>query len=509
MRKRKVCLILASLLLAGAVSSPVLAQGDQLDSDIRLFTVLTALNLVGFDDGFGSPSDSPVRRAIREDLKNFDGSSLELLRNFYGQFKKSDPGENLSQYISFALICDGPPTFDTRAELPTDLPEDVRPLRPLSRILGEFYQQADIEKLWNTYQLAYEEEILRYQEPLIPALFEAGGYLRVGPSSREVQSFRVLFSLLGTPNTVHTRSYRGDVIVVVHPSTEIRVNEIRQAFLMHLLDRLSIRYATEVSKKDVLARFALFAPALEDSYKTNFQLLVSKSLATAVEIRLGEAEDAPARVQAAMEQGYILTAYFHEQLEQYEKQGQDMSHYYPEMIKSIDLRREAARLQNLNFAPAPARARPRPARPQVSELDRTLREAELFLRDDDAGKARAKFLEVLEKDGRNAQAHYGLGRVALTEGDPDLARNSFSQTIDVSTDPHLTAMSHIYIARIEDLFDNRELAVEHYRLALEAGDSSERVRSLAEQGLAGPFTPPSREAREEGVQDGGNEPDRQ
>jgi len=278
---------------------------------------------------------------------------------------------------------------------------------------------------------------------------------------------------------------------------------------MHLLDRLSIRYATEVSKKDVLARFALFAPALEDSYKTNFQLLVSKSLATAVEIRLGEAEDAPARVQAAMEQGYILTAYFHEQLEQYEKQGQDMSHYYPEMIKSIDLRREAARLQNLNFAPAPARARPRPARPQVSELDRTLREAELFLRDDDAGKARAKFLEVLEKDGRNAQAHYGLGRVALTEGDPDLARNSFSQTIDVSTDPHLTAMSHIYIARIEDLFDNRELAVEHYRLALEAGDSSERVRSLAEQGLAGPFTPPSREAREEGVQDGGNEPDRQ
>ena len=55
--------LIAILLLA----APLAAQeGNQLDGDIRLFTVLTALNVAGYDQGLGSPSDSPVRQAIRE-----------------------------------------------------------------------------------------------------------------------------------------------------------------------------------------------------------------------------------------------------------------------------------------------------------------------------------------------------------------------------------------------------------------------------------------------------------
>ena len=91
--------------------SPVHGQepeGNQLDSDIRLFTVLTAINLAGYDNGFGSPSDSAVRRVVRGDLEGFQGASLTRLKNFYEQFKLDDPGANLSQYISFALMC-GPP----------------------------------------------------------------------------------------------------------------------------------------------------------------------------------------------------------------------------------------------------------------------------------------------------------------------------------------------------------------------------------------------------------------
>ncbi len=482
------------LLALSAGSRPLLAQGDQLDTDIRLFTVLTALNVAGFDDGLGSPSDSPVRTAIREDLKDFQGSSLELLRNSYQQFKQDDAGENLSQYISFALLCEGPPTFEIKAELPTDLPPDVRPLRALSPVFAEFYQQAGIERLWAKYQPAYEAEIVRYQEPLIQALFEAGGYLRVSPTSRQSQSFKVIFSLLATPNSIHTRSYRGAVIVVVAPSRELRVEEIRHAFLMHHLDPLSIRFAAEIDKKEVLSRFAMFAPALEDSYKTNFQLLVTKSLVKAVEARLGKSAAADAAVQAALREGYILTPHFYEQLGDYQKQGQDLAHYYPEMIKAIDLKKEAARLQNVQFTQPEARPRPRPARPRVTQADHILREAELYLQGDEVGKARQKFTEALAKGGpASAQANYGLGRVALAEGDPDLARESFTLAAEENTDAYVTGMSHIYIARIEDILGNREQAVIHYRLALERGDGSERIRTLAEQGLADPFESPRQE----------------
>jgi hypothetical protein len=62
MRRLTLCFVLAVVLLAqGAMAPPARAQDEQLSADVRLFTVLTAINLAGFDDGLGSPSDSPVR----------------------------------------------------------------------------------------------------------------------------------------------------------------------------------------------------------------------------------------------------------------------------------------------------------------------------------------------------------------------------------------------------------------------------------------------------------------
>ena len=176
------CVALSLVLL-----SPVHGQEpeeNQLDSDIRLFTVLTAINVAGYDTGFGSPSDSAVRRVVRGDLDGFNGASLSRLKNFYEQFKLDDSGANLSQYISFALMCGPPPSFDIQARLPTDLPPDVRRIRTLSPILADFYREADIETLWNRYQAAYENVIFEYQEPLIEAVFEVTGYLRFSLTSR-------------------------------------------------------------------------------------------------------------------------------------------------------------------------------------------------------------------------------------------------------------------------------------------------------------------------------------
>ena len=108
------------------------------------------------------------------------------------------------------------------------------------------------------------------------------------------------------------------------------------------------------------------------------------------------------------------------------------------------------------------------------------------------------FLEALEKSGgRHGQAAYGLARVAVAEADPDLAREHFLDAAEWSDDPHLRAMSHIYVGRIEDIVGNREEAIRHYRLALEAGDSAERTRQLAEQGLEAPFRRPRSAAEQD------------
>jgi hypothetical protein len=82
------------------------------------------------------------------------------------------------------------------------------------------------------------------------------------------------------------------------------------------------------------------------------------------------------------------------------------------------------------------------------------------------------------------------------EADPDLAREHFLEVAETADDPHLEAMAHIYVGRIEDVVGNRDQAVLHYKLALDAGDPSQHTRELAEQGIAAPFHRPGAEERE-------------
>jgi hypothetical protein len=53
------------------------------------------------------------------------------------------------------------------------------------------------------------------------------------------------------------------------------------------------------------------------------------------------------------------------------------------------------------------------------------------------------------------------------------------------------------MGRVEDIMGNRDEAVEHYRLALAAGDPSERTRQLAQKGIDEPFGRPGEEQPDE------------
>lgn len=468
--------------------------GDQLVADERLFAVMAAINVAGYDEGLSAEADSPVRKAVRHDLESMDPGMRSRLRTFYEQHERADPDHNLSQYISFALMCGEAPFFDLKAEVPTDLPTDVRPIRGLSALLREFYEVSDIEGLWQRYAGAYEDAMLRYQEPLIETVFETNGYLRIPASSPEVRSFRVYFDLLAAPGSINMRSFGGDVKIVVHSSSEVRGDEIRAAYLMHLLDRMSVRHAELVARKEQLSRMAIYAPALDDSYKSNFQLLLTKSLAHAVQTRMRyEAEDRKlARIADHARHGFILAPYFFEKLAEYEAQPETFRKYYETLVGDINVRYEMARIQQVKFAERKAPARPRPrqaARPQVSETESLLSRAEGLLLLNELSQAREIYESVVLEGGSGRfQASYGLGRIALDEANPDLALEHFAAATEDGGDTRIQAMSHIYMGRIQDLLGNRELALGHYQSALDTGDTSPVIRAFGEQGLAEPFT---------------------
>jgi tetratricopeptide (TPR) repeat protein len=124
-------------------------------------------------------------------------------------------------------------------------------------------------------------------------------------------------------------------------------------------------------------------------------------------------------------------------------------------------------------------------------LARTLQDAEDNFRRNRLQAAKTLFLQAeQETEGRDARALYGLARVAALEKDPERAKELFLRALDRKPDPHVQAMSHLYLGRIEDLFGSREAAVEHYKQALAAGDNTPGTREAAEKGLREGFAAP-------------------
>ena len=480
-------------------------EENQLDADERMFAVLAAINAAGYDDGVGVSSDSLVRQAVRHKLSSFKGETLDRLKIAYEQVRLEDLAANLSQFVSFALRCEPPPTFELVANLPTDLPPEIRRLRTMAPLIERFYREAGVHELWLEFQPAFEQRMLQVQEQVVPMMFQTAGYLRLSNQSREFGGFKIWVDLMGAPGSFNTRLYGGEVQVVVHPSENLAIEEIRHAFLVHLLDRLSIRYAAAVADRRELAEFARYAPALPESYKANWDLLVTKSLVKAIEARLtrGSLEKKQDMVDLAMREGYILTEYFAEALPKFEADGREINDFYEEMIEGIDIDVEGARLQTVDFLKEPVQEeRSEPARMQLSKQDQLLQRAEFLLDQNMLDEARDVFLEVQEiSDGRNAQAAYGLARTAIMEADPELAREHFIDAAYLAEDdPQMRAMSHVYIGRIEDIVGNREQAVAQYRMALEVGAPSEYVNKLAQAGIEAPFKRPGSEEEPEDEQ---------
>ena len=84
---------------------------NQLDSSETLFYVLAAINAAGYDEQADSSTNNPLRARIREYLAKQNLPSLTPLRRYVRDHKPRNPGAELGQYVSFALVNKGKPDF--------------------------------------------------------------------------------------------------------------------------------------------------------------------------------------------------------------------------------------------------------------------------------------------------------------------------------------------------------------------------------------------------------------
>lgn len=450
---------------------------------------MAALNVAGYDAEINSASNHPLRAAVRQQIGERNLPSVTELRRFYQAHLKKDGSSELSPYISWALSFDEEfkPRFKAQ-----EMPPDTGPLFGFDELMLKFRDEADLDTLWKRAQPAYEQALARYHEPVTLALQQVNAYLRVPASGYLGRRFRVYVDLLGPPNQIQSRSYADDYYIVVTNSAEPFADDIRQAYLMFLLDPLATKFSTELSRKGGMIDYAQTAPLLAPQYKGDFLLLATKSLARAIEARLGSAARQKGLADQALAEGFVLIPYFMEALPLYEKQELAMRLYYPDMIGAIDLKREEKRLEGFQFSSTPVVRRAKTVetaevKPQLTGARKTLEDAEDLYDARKLADARARYLKSLEESADkplHARAYYGLARIAALEKNPELAQRLFAKVLELQPEPQVKAWSHIYLGRLADLAGEPDEAARNFDAARQVEGATPAAREAARKALA-------------------------
>ncbi len=469
-----------------------------LDSSETLFSMMAALNACGYDAEIGA--SEPVRSQVRAEIGKALATSQEAMaaRNrvcaFYRDHQQPDASRDLAQYLSLALGLGDPPDFPLTAR-EADLPPDAAYVVGVVTPLAQFYRAAGLQKIWAEHRYQYESLVERFHDPVAGMIANTDLYLRLPVSGYVGRRFVIYLEPMAAPGQVNARNYLADYYMVISPSgNSLKLDAIRHTYLHYVLDPLVLKRQGQLKRLEPLLETLKSAP-IDESYKQDVGLLVVESLIRALEARTmpggkkKEAEEARENAaDAATAEGFILTHYFYNALETFEQGPAGMQDALYDMLHDMDVEGEKKRAREVHFAER--------ARPEVVQAASKKKEAELLdlaeqrLSEKDADAAhRLAQLALEQRKEDPARAMFVLARAASMQGDVQGAQTYFERTLELAREPRILAWSHIYLARILDLKEQRESAVVHYRAALAAGDVSPDTRAAAERGIAQPYEP--------------------
>jgi tetratricopeptide (TPR) repeat protein len=478
------------VLVAPAAARPQSAGNVLLEPNEQLFCVLAALNAAGYDAGMGSTSAGDTRRLVREYLQTQNAPVLPNLKKFYDEHRvKDDPGAEVGQYISLALLVGSPPDFKLTVPV-EEVPPDARDVLGFLPLLRSYYAQARLLILWSRAQKQNDAAVARYTEAVRQSFTLTEAYLRFPAGDYLGRTYAIYIDLMGEPGQVQARIYGLNYYLVVTPSQDLKLDEIRHQYVHFLLDPLAAKYGSEIDGKSILRFNAQQAPTLGLDFKDDFSLLVTECLIRALELRMDKVPvaDAQKKLDEMTSQGLILIHYFYDSLLVFEHQDASMPTYYKPMILAIDPKAEQRRLFPVQFArkpPPPVLVKVAPAQ---SEEERLLDQADNQFFQGKYLDAKASYHEVLDKDNPTSErAIYGLAVVYANTRKPDLAKEYFEKALATAHDLRIVTWSHIYLGRLDDLDGKRDAALVQYHAALVTAGAYPMALRAAQAGMQTAF----------------------
>lgn len=499
--KRKLHPFFWSVLLLTAASGTCLAQATkaQLEVSETFFTLAAALNSCGYDAGL--ETSMPLRQAVRTEVHSALNQSPEAKQagNAICQFwiDHQVPGKDndVTPYLSLALDLGPPPDF-APAIAEADMAPDAGRVLGVISPLKKFYKAANVEALWRKHQPEYQALVNELHDPVSQLLTQTDLYLKVPFNNYPGQRFVIYMEPMLSPAQVDSRNFGTNYYMVISPDHEkhVRFPEIRHTYLHFVLDPMALSHGNTLKQLEPILEDVRKAP-MGAAFKNDISLMVNECLIRAIEARttIPKSNEAArnAYVQRSVEEGFVLTRVLYDQLGEFEKDSTGLKNAYGNLLHTISLERERKRAREVVFRDE--------ATPEiVSAVERAPNEdyllnvAEQKLASGDREGAQKLANDVLQHNhGGEAPGHavFILARIATLTGKMEEAQASFEQAVASVHDPRMLAWSHIYLGRIFDIQEKRDVAVGHYQAALQAGDPSADTKAAAERGLAEPYQP--------------------
>ena len=451
-------------LLCGVISGPSsVLMGQSADSvedlvnmkltvDVRVFTVMAALNAAGFDYETPGKEMSDLRKEIRRELQQTDPGLLERLQAFYQEHRQGSDGiDNQVSYVSLALLLSGPPQFKLLFE-EKKVPADARRLLGFERLVQEFYQKAGIQSMWERYQSTYAEELELYRPVLRGMIEQTLEYFRIPPRSVLDRRIVLIPDLLNAKNIVNARSLEPVYYIVVGPTDNAAENhrQLQHGYLHFLLDPLVEKFGLQLLKHSDLMELAHSQPQLDAQYQNKYFLVVAESLIESILWRIHIPENPDRDLVNLFRQGFIFVPYFQRGLKQYEQTELISFPFYVEDL-----------FKNINKS-------------QIEEDEKVIAALESDLRVEEEKEAESRQRVQGEVDRRNrVNSLLNQAAVLLSKREFLSAREQLRNLL--REDPE-NGNAYFYLAQIASQQEQHEEAVQYYTQATESQDVPEWVQ---------------------------------
>ena len=436
-------------------------------NDARIFAVMAALNLAGFDHETENHEMSEVRLRVREHLQQVPASLKARLEVFFRERLAllADSPQPQVAYTSLALLLSGPPNFQLDSK-ESEMPRDVLMVQGFEHLVKEVYEIGNLEQLWQKLQPHYTEELAIYLPIMQSVIRETLDFFRIPARIALDRQIRLTSDLLDVKGIVNARNLEKIYYIVIGPADDpvANRNQLRHEYLHFLLDPLLQKFSARLLKHDELLDLAQRQPGIRQDYQNKLTLVATESLVDAVQLSMDSSkskEETERDLVNYFRDGLILAPYFHQELRDFTKSELiSLPAYIESLIQRIDPDEVKQHEKEINSLEQSFRekknAEQAELQTQIDEANRRNKVLELFLdaeskmRANQLDEAKAQLYEVLRLEPNYGNAFFYLAQISFQRQElEDAIRNYQLAITSEGVAPGIRARSRLVIGKIK------------------------------------------------------------